>query len=82
MEGIGLALMLMHCNGDLDELWIGICCLSQKFVWLIASVFTYLHRVRESEGVCEAIEMEREMEGKRRDVVVQSRRVIKVALCM
>lgn len=43
MEGIGLALMLMHCNSDLDELWIGICRQSQEFVWLIVSVFTYSH---------------------------------------
>lgn len=43
MEGIGHALMLMHCTGDLEELWIGVCCLSQGFVQLIVSVFTHTH---------------------------------------
>lgn len=72
MGGIGHALMLMHCNSDLDELWTGICCLSSGgFVQLIASVFTriYIYRDKIMNDVEEYVkllrwrEKEREREG-------------------
>lgn len=80
---------LMRCNSDLDELWIGICCLSfQGFVRLIVSVFTHIYiygdtRMNDAEEYVKLLRW-RGSEGERRMLlrVAQSRRVIKVALCM
>lgn len=62
--------MLVHCNSDLDELWIGVCCLSSKgFVQLIVSVFThiYIYRDKIMNDVQEYVKLSRwrEKEGER-----------------
>lgn len=91
MQGIGHAFILMRYDGDLDELWIGMCLLSPELAQLIVSVFTHAHthiyRGKILNDVERYVKLLRRREEKGAEEgcncgVAQSGRVIKVALCM
>lgn len=78
MQGIGHAFVLMCYDGDLDELWIGICLLSPELAQLIVSIFTHTHTHIYRDKILNDVERyvkllrRREKKGQRRDAIASS----------